>query len=182
MKRLIAGDNAPNFKAKSVYGDSFDLQKALQGNEKIFLAFHRYASCPICNFSLRQFQLGYQELLDKGVRYVPIFHSGIESMRESYPEAPPFEIISDPNMGIYKDYGLKPSITAFLHPKALADGLKAFNSIIQPNYKFRLAPEKTLLTKPADFLIGKDGKILHARYGVSLGDSMSFKDALALTS
>jgi peroxiredoxin len=180
MKKLIKGNKAPNFKAATVYGEIFDLQKALQGDEKIFLAFHRYASCPICNFSLRQFQQGYNELLDKGVRYVPIFHSGIESMRESYPEAPPFEIIADPNMNLYKDYGLKPSITAFLHPKALADGLKAFNSIIQPGYVFRLAPEKTLLTKPADFLIGNDGEILHARYGVSLGDSMTLKNLLEL--
>lgn len=180
MKQLTTSDQAPNFQATTVYGEIFDLEKALAANEKIFLAFHRYASCPICNFSLRQFQQGYQTLLDKGIRYVPIFHSSVESMQESYSEQPPFEIIADPNMALYKSYGLKPSLSAFLHPKALVDSVKALNSIMQPGYKFRLAPDKTLLTKPADFLIGQDRKVLHARYGVSLGDSMSLKEALEL--
>jgi len=179
-KQLLTGALAPNFIATTVYGDEFNLQQALEQKEKIFLAFHRYATCPICNFSLRQYQQGYDELLEKGIRYVPIFHSSIENMKESYPEAPPFEIISDPDMKIYKAYGLKPSISALLHPKALLDSVKALNSIMQPDYKFKLAPDNTLLTKPADFLIGEGGKILHSRYGVSLGDSMSLQETFEL--
>ncbi len=180
MSTLQIGDQAPNIQAETVYGEDFELQAALANGEKIFLAFHRYATCPICNFSLRQFQNGYQELLDQGIRYVPIFHSSKENMQEAYPEEPPFEIIIDPDMNLYKQYGLKPSISAFLHPKALADGMKALSSMIQPGYKFKLAPEKTLLTKPADFLIDTNQKISHVHYGVSLGDSMTLSEAKAL--
>jgi peroxiredoxin len=180
MKELTIGDQAPSFAAPTVYGDNFELSGALEKGEKVFLAFHRYATCPICNFSLRQFEKGYQELLDKGIRYVPIFHSNIESMQEAYPEKPAFEIISDPEMTLYKDYGLNPSISAFFHPKAILDAGKALNSIFQPGYKFKLAPENSFLTKPADFLINEDGKILYARYGASVGDSTSFQETLKL--
>ena len=180
MAQLTIGNQAPLFKSNTVYGEEFSLNDALTGEHKLLLAFHRYATCPICNFSLRQFQQGYDDLLAKGIRYIPIFHSSIENMQTAYEDQPPFEIISDPDMKLYKSYGLKPSITAFLHPKALVDGAKALNSIFQLGYKFKLAPENTMLTKPADFLIDNDGGILHARYGVSIGDSMTLQEALAL--
>jgi peroxiredoxin len=176
MSQLKIGSKAPDFSAITVYGNDFNLETSLKDGHSLMLSFHRYASCPICNFSLRQFQNAYDELLDQGLRYLPIFHSGVESMQESYPEEPPFTIVSDPQMKLYKQYGLKPSLGAFFHPKALIDFGKAMSSIMQPGYRFRLAPENTLLTKPADFIINPKGNIEYARYGVSLGDSLSLQE------
>lgn len=185
MPQLKVGDSAPEIKnATLVYtanGETaFILSKALTNNESILLAFHRYASCPVCNFSLRQFQHEYDNLLEMGVRYVPVFHSSVENMQEAYSEEPPFAIIADPDMKLYKSYGLKPSLSAFLHPKAIGDGFKAVNSILQPGYRFKFAPEKTILTKPADFLIKANGEIAFVHYGKSLGDSISVADAKRL--
>lgn len=176
---LKQSDKAPNFSADTVYNGEIDLKSMTTDGKKVLLAFHRYASCPICNFSLRQFGQRHQELLEKGIVYIPVFHSTAETMKESYPEAPDFPIVVDPNMTLYKLYGLKPSLLAIFHPKALLDMLKMFNSILQPGYQFKLSPDKTLLTRPADFLINEELKIEQVHYGVSLGDSLGIDEVLA---
>lgn len=179
MSRLVQNDSAPNFKANTVYDGEITLADLAISGKKVLLAFHRYATCPICNFSLRQFEFRHQELADKGIIYLPVFHSNTENMKEAYPTPPSFPIITDPDMKLYKLYKLKPSLLALLHPKAILDTLKLFNSIMQPGYKFKFSPDNTLFTRPADFLIAENLLIEQIHYGVSLGDSISVDEVLA---
>lgn len=176
MARLSVGQAAPLFTASTVDGGSFSLS-SMQG-KRILLAFHRYASCPICNFSLKQFAARYQDLQDKGITYVPIFHSSIEKLKEYYPEPPPYQIISDPAFKLYRLYGLEPSLMGFLHPKALRDGLRALQSWAS-GFKPGFSPDGELLTVPADFLIDAQGSIERLHYGVSAGDSWTVDQVLA---
>lgn len=177
MAQLKIGELAPDFQAATVYDGSLQLS-AVKG-QRLLLAFHRYASCPVCNFSLRQFEARHAEFNSRGLAYVPVFHSTAEKLKEYYPQRPPFPIVSDPEMKLYKLYGLTPSIRAFLHPKALRDGLKAVSSIGK-GFKFGFSPDGGFTTRPADFLIGPDGKIEALHYGESLGDAWSPDEVLVL--
>lgn len=177
MSRIQTGTQAPDFEAPSVFGGPFKLSQ--HRDRQVLLAFHRYASCPVCNFSLRQFMARADELRAKGIDYVPVFHSTVEKLREYYPDEPPFPMLSNPDMSLYRLYGLTPSIKAFLHPKALRDGLKAVASIGR-GFKFGFSPDGEVTTRPADFLIDTKGVVRHARYGESLGDSLSPDEVLRL--
>lgn len=166
--KLNVGDRAPDFTASLMDGSSLALS-SLRGRV-VHLAFHRYASCPICNYSLRQFEQRHTELVQRGIVYIPIFHSPAGKMREFYPAPPPFPVIVDPQRVIYRRYGLTPAFGTMLHPQTLKDMGKLVASL-RAGFRFRLAADGPLTTSPGDFLIDPDGVIKALHYGHSIGDS-----------
>lgn len=143
------------------------------------LAFHRYASCPVCNFSLSQFAARHGELTTSGLDYLPVFHSPAAKMREYYPELPPFPILVDPKLVAYKQVGVEASAKAFLHPRALRDLVHAAAQVAKNPRFLRMSVDGRWMTCPADVLIAPDGRVVDVHYGQSVGDSWTVDDVLA---
>lgn len=139
------------------------------------LQFRRFAGCPMCNLHIHSFIQRYDELVNKGIQEVAIFHSPPEKLHP-YQNTTPFALIADPNKHLYKQFCVETSLTAILHPKAWLSGI---TGLIR--YGMHLPSKgESPLGLPADFLIASDGKILAAHYGVHAYDHWELDELLSL--
>ena len=164
MRRLRPGGISPDFQAEIWDGRAFEL-KSMRG-KKIWLAFFRYASCPLCNLRVHEMIQKHETLKKLGVEVVTVFQSPKESIAEYVgTQKPPFPLISDPDEKLYRLYGLEASKLAFLHPGNLPLLLKAFG------LGFKMGRREGTITRiPADFLINPDGSLHTVFYGDKIGD------------
>ena len=117
--RLAIGQPAPSFRATTWDGKPVSLAD-YQG-QKLWLAFFRYASCPLCNVRVRAIYRRVDELTKSGVAVVAVFQSPGHKVREYVLEGdePPMPIIADPEMTLYEQYALERSVLGFLQPRNL---------------------------------------------------------------
>lgn len=167
--KLKPGDKAPDFTAQVWNGPDLKLSD-LRG-QKVWLAFFRYAACPLCNLRVRDIIRRHDELTSNGVKVVAVFQSPKESFDEYVgKQNPPFPLVSDPKELLYKKYGLEAKLGAFLSPKNLGylpEAAKAgFVGMKADGTKTRI---------PADFLIGPDGTVQDVFYGEIIADHIPFE-------
>lgn len=167
--------NAPcpsvDFQMEDMNGDAISLA-SLHG-KPIILSFFRDAGCPFCNLRVFEFTKRFKEWDKLGIEVIAVFSSSPEEVKQFVTKNPrPFRTIADPDLELYKQYGLKSSVIGFIRglllriPQARA-GRKAGAKIDLKN------PNATLL--PADFLIGFDGRVVDLYYGKDVGDHMPIK-------
>lgn len=171
-KRLKPGDMAPDFGCELWDGSSFDL-KSWRG-KKTWVAFFRYASCPLCNLRVHEMIRQHDTLKKFGVEVVSVFQSPKESISEYVgQQKPPFPLISDPEEKLYALYGLDASTVGFFHPGNLSLLRKAFQ------LGFKMGKREGTVTRiPADFLVNPDGTIHTAFYGDKIGDHIPFESVM----
>jgi peroxiredoxin Q/BCP len=123
--RLAIGQPAPSFRATTWDGKPVSLAD-YQG-QKLWLAFFRYASCPLCNVRVRAIYRRVDELTKSGVAVVAVFQSPGHKVREYVLEGdePPMPILADPEMKLYEQYALERSVLGFLQPRNLGGMLDA---------------------------------------------------------
>ena len=115
IMRLSQGSKAPDFEARDWNGKTIRLS-AVPG--KRWLAFFRYASCPLCNLRVHQIVGKHEELTRGSLSVVAVFQSPSESIaRNVGKQAPPFPIIADPDERLYALYGLETSLGGYLSPR-----------------------------------------------------------------
>ena len=144
----------------------------------VHLQFRRYAGCPVCNLHLRSFAARHDELARAGIREVVVFHSRAETMRE-FQSRLPFAAIADPEKKLYAEFGVETmSAWLALDPRSW---LAAGRAMAQaPTLRGVTGPGEQHLGLPADFLVGRDGQILAAKYGRRVDDHWSVDDVLGL--
>lgn len=174
--RLKPTESAPLFEATTWDGNSICLED-LSGH-KVWLAFFRYASCPICNLRIQRMIEAYPTFAESGLRILCVFQSPADTIAESVAkQEPPFELLADPDQEIYEIYGVQTSLKGFLDPrnlKPLADGIAAgFNLGKMDGPKTRI---------PADFLIDADQQIHTAFYGDLISDHLPLAQVEAFVS
>ncbi|MEW6776718.1 MAG: peroxiredoxin-like family protein [Bdellovibrionota bacterium] len=168
--RLKEGTKAPDLEATNWDGTRVKLSD--YRDKKVWLAFFRYASCPLCNLRVHDMIQRQDEL--KGLSILAVFQSPPESIAEYVgKQEPPFPLLSDPEEKLYKLYGLESGLGAFVSPKNLVPGAKATRLGFLPG---RMEGTKTRI--PGDFLIGPDGVIQKAFYGEVISDHIPFEDAV----
>jgi hypothetical protein len=119
----------------------------------------------------------HEEITDAGISEVVVFHSAADALRR-YQADLPFAVLADPDRKLYKEFGVESSIRAVLHPDAILGavrGLMRTRSLSGP-----LGLGEDHLGKPADFLIGPDGKVLARKYGAHADDQWSVDELLRL--
>jgi peroxiredoxin len=126
----------------------------------VMLSFMRYASCPLCNLRVREMVLAHERLANEGLVMLVVFQSSAESMREYVGRHDsPFALIPDPDMRLYRLYGVEQSWAGLL---SSANLLHAFRAFFRGFYPGRV--DGPIDRMPADFLIGTDGRIERAFY------------------
>lgn len=142
----------------------------------VHLQFRRFAGCPICNLHLRSISGRHDEIVAAGVREVAVFHSSAEAMREFQAELP-FTTIADPEMELYREFGVESSPKSLLSPRAW---LAATRGMKGQSIRGAAGLGERHTGLPADFLIGSDGRVLATKYGHHADDQWSVDELLDL--
>ncbi len=166
--RLTAGAEAPLFEAQGWKEQTHELA-ALRGN-RVWLAFFRYASCPLCNLRVHRMIQRYEELSSRGLRILAVFQSPPASIAAYVgKQEPPFPLLSDPDERLYRMYGLENSLGAFVSPRNTAALTTATAKGFLPG---KMEGTKTRI--PGDFLIDPTGRIQDLFYGEIISDHIDF--------
>ncbi|MFE9565721.1 peroxiredoxin-like family protein [Streptomyces sp. NPDC006487] len=150
----------------------------------VHLQFRRFAGCPVCHLHLRSVVRRHAEIEAAGIREVVLFHSSAEELRPHVADFP-FAVIADPRQRLYREFGVESSPRSLLDPRAwgpvlwaiarsaaeVGRGRERLPSPRQPNGRLGL---------PADLLIGRDGRVLAAKYGEHVYDQWSVDELLRL--
>ncbi|MEM9462801.1 MAG: redoxin domain-containing protein [Myxococcota bacterium] len=171
-KKLQVGDQAPDFTADTLDGNAVTLSD-MRG-QLVWLAFFRYAACPLCNFRVHQLlSVWAKTFSQRKFVMLGVFQSPgrkLEGLVKRHD--PPFKIISDPNMELYARYYLEASLRGALSKdvrRVLAGASKASIPIVTP---WDGPPHRI----PADFLLDSHGMIKQAFYGENIAQHIPFED------
>lgn len=165
MSRFVPGDRAPTFTAHTYAGQPFDLAERLR-TRRVWLAFFRYASCPLCNLRLHELAEVWPRFQDADVDMVAVFHSPHESIDRWLTERrPPIDIVIDPELELYDLYATERSLARMVSPAVAGRFVKA-----HAKGYFQRKVDGTLAAVPADFLIDRDGVIRDCQYGKNIVD------------
>lgn len=166
--RLIPGTPAPDFRVRDFRGEPHHLA-SLRGR-RVWLAFFRYASCPLCNLRVRDMIRRWDTWRGQ-VELLAIFQSPNASIAEYVGrQEPPFPLIGDPDEELYRAYHLESSLAGFLAPRGAAVLAKAAAAGFVPG---RMEGTKT--RHPADFFVDEEGILVRAFYGADIADHVPFE-------
>jgi peroxiredoxin len=176
-KRLQSKEMAPAFLTRDWTGQPVTL-KGGEGQGITLLCFFRYASCPLCNLRVRELILAHEELTAKGVRILAVFQSPAERIAQYVgQQVPPFPLIPDPELRLYRLYRVETSWAGFARAWTL--GLpRVVNAVIAKGF-LPGTMENEIHRIPADFLIAADGRLMAVYYGKDIGDHMPLKRIFA---
>lgn len=172
MKRISVGDLVERRVIETIQSSHIEIPHPEQVTH---LQFRRFAGCPMCNLHIHSFVQRHDELVAHGIQEVAVFHSSKEAMLEHHAAAP-FALIADPAKAIYAAFGVEASVLSVLHPRSW---LPAVQGLLRHGVSL---PERgeSPLGLPADFLIGKDGRVLTCKYGSHAYDQWSVDELLEL--
>ncbi len=177
MKNKVAiGHKAPFFEVKDVFDEPVSLES--YKNKKLLLVFLRYAGCPFCNLSVHRLTLEYPILEKSGCDVITFIQSPkeavIESIYNRHAKRPPFKIIADPNMDIYKKYKVKTSLRAPL--RTITKIPYWVHAVSKHGFKQKKVDGNFFLV-PAMFLLDKTTQnVLESHYGKSFYEHQTFTD------
>jgi peroxiredoxin len=164
--RLLPGAAAPDFSATTVDGSTLTLS-ALRGRP-VWLCFHRYASCPLCNVNIHKIAGAWPRLRDQ-IQVVAVFQSPRKSVERSVGrQKPPFPLVCDPDERLYALYGLESSVAGYI-------SLRNFPGYGESMIRHRFMPGRMEGTKtrlPADFLVDANGVIQLAAYSSIISEHL----------
>lgn len=150
----------------------------------VHLQFRRFAGCPVCNLHLHSFRQRKDEIAAAFIQEVIVFHSTKELLLPHVRHLP-FAVVADPHKQLYIEFGVESSIRALINPRVWLPILRGISrsmqEILRKKYPLpTLRPQGGRFGLPADFLIGKDGRILACKYGAHAYDQWSVDELLIL--
>jgi peroxiredoxin len=165
--RLTVGTRAPVIKAEALGGRLVDLA-ALRGRT-VLLKFYRFATCPVCNLHLHGFIKDYRQVEALGLTTVVLFHSPAEKLEGTRPEHVPFDLVPDPDKGIFRAFGVETGWAGMFSPAVMRDYMRALAAGFPPGLT---TSDGGITGNPADFIVDADGRIAFAHYGRHYADSL----------
>jgi len=170
----MAGNKAIDFNTEDFLGENVNL-KSYMGN-RLLLSFFRDASCPFCNLRLNQLIKRYDDFQDKGIAVITLFASSRDTiLKYAGKQEPPFPIVPDEELKLYKLYKVEESISAKLRTMAkIKDVMKVMRS---EYFNFHSFGTENIV--PADFMVNENLVIDRAYYGKDFGDHIPIEEILS---
>jgi thioredoxin-dependent peroxiredoxin len=159
------------FEATTIGGEKISLADRL--DQPVWLAFFRFASCPLCNFRIHQ-MLGLwpQRFAHRKFRMLSVFQSPAEKLDASITKyEPQLAVIADPEMDLYRLYGVESSIKGAFSGQIV----KSMIGARKAGLPLMRRPDGPAFRIPADFLIAPAGTIHTAFYGSNMADHIPFE-------
>lgn len=170
-QQIKEGQVAPTFVVVDSKGDTINIEK--YNRKKVFLAFFRYASCPVCNFRMNEIIQNYDAIQAKGYEFIAVFESNSTTLQQYLTETQvPFPIVGDPDLVLYKKYGVQKSfgrMVGSLFNKKTRSNLKEGKVLVKGK---NLKRDGQMSRIPADFLIDENGIVTKAYYGTNIVDHL----------
>lgn len=183
MAKLKTGDSAPELEVADILGNSVAFENFT--SSYVLIAFLRYSECPWCNLALHRLAMEKQLLSDSNCEIIAFIQSSPDDIQKSILEKhalkPDFTIIADPDMKVYKRFGVDLSILLGLrhhirHIPAWVESVRKERFTQKSiNGEFFLAPAAVLVSLA-------DKKIVSADYNADFYEHESFSriyDAIA---
>jgi peroxiredoxin Q/BCP len=165
IMRLSAPSDAIEFSAQNIYGERVRLSD-FKG-KRVMLSFFRDAACPFCNLRLYELTHQYTAWKKGGLVVIAVFSSPSDQVQAFVARNPrPFHMISDPELAIYRRYGVEHSTTALF--KALIFKMPRIIGGVKTGGRPSKNPNIRLV--PADFLIDEQGQVAETWYGRDTSD------------
>lgn len=144
------------------------------------LQFRRFAGCPICTLHLQRIVRRYDEIQAAGILEVVVFHSTRYRMSEL--SDLPFAVVADPERRLFRRFGVEQSLRAILDPRSWPAAVVGVLDALRRSRRLATgtAAQGGPFGLPADFLIGRDGRLLACAYGVHADDQWSVDELLEL--
>ena len=135
--------------------------------QKMWLAFYRYASCPLCNLHIHSIINRFDEVKNAGLVFLPVFQSPPSEVAKytGKEENLQFKIICDPEQAIYKLYNVGKSYSGFFSFSVMSKIMKAMGQGFMPG---KMQGEISRL--PSEFIVDKDFNIIYRYDGKDIGD------------
>jgi peroxiredoxin len=169
-KALHAGDTIPGLKGMPVNKDEeFDLQDAIK-DKPVVIVFSRYFCCPVCQSDFDKLLEVKEKIMSKaGLVYITQSETDSAKTFLEDKDKADFPVICDPNAPypLYQQWNVG-------NMNLLTLG-KVLKTAVGSKYKHG-KKEGNEKHSPADFIVGMDGKLLHANY--SLLDTKKLLDVL----
>jgi len=149
---LQVGDSAKDFTLPNAVGNNVSLDEVLSNNDFAVVSFYRGAWCAYCNLELKALQEKNDELKALGAKLVAISpQSPDASLTTKEKNELTFEVLSDTNNDIAKEYGLVFSLAEELRPIYLSFGINIPENNDDDSYEIPM---------PATYVINKNKEIL----------------------
>jgi thioredoxin-dependent peroxiredoxin len=176
--KLKAGETAPDFTAKNIYGKDVTLSD--YKGKKIILSFYRNVTCPFCNRRIHQIMGNNVRLKETNTELIFLFESSNKKLSESvfHQGISPFPLIGDSEKAVYKQYGVGNSMLGVMKTFLTSSFLKASRDTRELNLP-KEDKDSSLSLMPADFFIDENFKIVRAHYGTHLDDHVPMEDLKA---
>lgn len=155
-----------------------------QPHQLVHLQFRRFAGCPVCHLHLREVMRREPEIEAAGICEVVLFHSS-EGELLQYAAQLPRHVVADPELQLYRAFGVEAGARALLDPRAYVGILRAvWHTTVRVgrgHEPLRMPrAENGRLGLPADFLFAPDGQLWAAKYGEHADDQWSVDQLLAI--
>ncbi len=161
---------APAFTATDVFGTSVSLN-SLQG-KKVYLAFMRFAGCPICNLRVHELLKNAEAFKEKNIQVLLVYESPASRMREYLEgESYPFTFIADPENRLYDLYSVETSWSKLF--SSMFHGMMGKFFAGNKLFKKKIAMDGKNNRMEAEFLISEKGTLSIAHYSAYLGENVS---------
>ena len=173
MRNIETKDIAPSFETVSIYGEKIKLPNK---GKWVFISFHRFSACPLCNLRTHELIKAYQKFKDNNIEIYSIWPSTEDSMKEYVAKSDvPFPLIADPKMRLFKLYNVVhtsniPMKGIFKEPLIWMRAMKYSLKKIKVDGDSKL--------QPAGFLINPGGIVKIAYYGQHFGDHININEII----
>ena len=149
---LKVGDFAKEIKLPNAVGKEISLFDTLDNNEFVIVNFYRGEWCPYCNLELKALQSYNDEFKKLGASLIAVSPQSTDSSLSTKEKNElAFEVLSDANNIIAKDYGLVFSLADELKPIYLSFGIDIPSKNQENSYEIPM---------PATYLINKKKEIV----------------------
>jgi len=149
---LKVGDFAKEIKLPNAVGKEISLFDTLDNNEFVIVNFYRGEWCPYCNLELKALQSYNDEFKKLGASLIAVSPQSTDSSLSTKEKNElAFEVLSDANNIIAKDYGLVFSLADELKPIYLSFGIDIPSKNQENSYEIPM---------PATYLINKNKEIV----------------------
>lgn len=151
---LKKGDLAKDFNLPNAISQKVSLFDAIENNEFVIINFYRGPWCAYCNFELKALQERNTEFKELGAKLIAISpQSPDSSLSTKEKHALDFEVLSDINNKIAKEYGLVFSLEKELIPIYKSFGIDIPSHNSDDSYD---------LPMPATYIINKNKEIIYS--------------------
>lgn len=151
---LQVGDKAADFVLPNALGNSVSLYETLEDNDFVLLNFYRGVWCPYCNLEMNALRKINDELNTLNTKIIAISPETPDlslSIKEKHDLE--FEVLSDTDYKVEKEYGLIFSLSEKIRPFYESFGIDIPKSTNNNSYD---------LPMPATYLVSKNKEIVFA--------------------